>query len=397
MSKRHQAAPGDWVGLAARLDELIRTHSGEDPFEEAWKLLVARLVFELEGSASPFLGAPPEEPSRELAALLGRAGRRWPRLLDGHGASRLGAAELRRAAELLSRVRLLDDDLVGLDAVFEGLVARAAKGAKGQFFTPRHVVAEVIAMVAPRAGETVVDPACGSGAFLRHALAHTPDCRVLGFDQDPRAVQVARTLLAASGQPCARITRADSLLRGEDGDSPPIEAAGAGLGEPAPFDVIVTNPPFAGDVGGAFRGTYTLAGAGRVERDVLFLERCVGLLRPGGRLAIVLPHNKVGGAAWAGVRAWLLRQARVVAVLALGRETFLPHTSQKAAVVIAVRRPRPLDAPRPDERVVFFVSDRSGKDALGRLVRRPDPSGAVDHDLAEAREAVRAGLAEAGA
>src|SRR5438105_15574022 len=61
------------------------------------------------------------------------------------------------------------------------------------------------------------------------------------------------------------------------------------------FDLILTNPPFAGEV----RERHVLDGydlsRGRdcIERDVIFLERCVELLRPGGRLAIVLPHNKV--------------------------------------------------------------------------------------------------------
>jgi type I restriction enzyme M protein len=286
---------------------------------------------------------------------------------------------------------------VGLDALFECIVGRAAKGQKGQFFTPRHVVEEVIRMVAPRAGERVADPACGSGAFLRHALKFEPACEVFGFDHDPRAACVARTMLAASGQPCDRVARLDSLQR--SGSAPAgvdtIEARQAARREGPGFDVIVTNPPFAGDVGDAFGSEYALAVGGRAERDVLFLERCVQLLRPGGRLAIVLPHNKVGGKRWAYARRWLLSQVRVVAVLGLGRETFLPHTSQKAAVLVAVRRATPCLQPDGSEPIVFFVSDRSGKDAQGRRVGNPDDPACVDHDLAEATLAVRAGLAAA--
>ena len=70
-----------------------------------------------------------------------------------------------------------------------------------------------------------------------------------------------------------------------------------------------------------------------MERDILFIERCIQLLKPGGRLAIVLPHNKVAADSLAFVREWLLRKARVLAVVGLGRNTFLPHTHQKASVL----------------------------------------------------------------
>jgi type I restriction enzyme M protein len=151
------------------------------------------------------------------------------------------------------------------------------------------------------------------------------------------------------------------------------------------FDLILTNPPFAGDVGSATG--YQLARGKRVERDVLFIERCLGLLRPGGRLAMVLPHNKLGGQAWASLRKWLLERLRVVAVLGLGRNTFQPHTSQKACVLIGQKRVRP-GFPKADEEILFFISVRDGKDARGRLQCAPD--GTVVHDLAEATPLVRA-------
>ena len=102
---------------------------------------------------------------------------------------------------------------------------------------------------------------------------------------------------------------------------------------------------------------------------MLFLERCVGLLRPGGRLGIVLPHSKLGGAGWAGLREWLLRRVRVVAVLGLGRNTFLPHTHQKAAVVFGVKREQPARPERED--IIFLISEKEGKDSRGQIIPRP--------------------------
>ena len=102
----------------------------------------------------------------------------------------------------------------------------------------------------------------------------------------------------------------------------------------------------------------------RMERDVLFLERCVQLLRPGGRLGIVLPHNKFGGASWSYLREWLIKRVRVVAVIGLDRNAFLPHTHQKTSILFGVKRQKTIRQPE-DEPILFTISESSGKDSAG--------------------------------
>lgn len=386
MAKRHAHRAGDWSSVAVRLDEIISAHTGQDPFEEALTLLVARLAYERGGRRGPFIKEARTAAAR-IDALVTAAARRWPGILDSGEPGRrthLSGAELARCAAVLDDVSLVADDMVGLDAIFEHITTRVAKGAKGQFFTPRHVIASIVRMLCPTSGEHVIDPACGSGGFLTHALAHCASARVHGFDLDPRAIRVARVMLHGRGSAeCLDSLGTGSWVASER-DRDAIRRY-----RKSPFDLVLTNPPFAGDVGGAYRDQYELARAGRrIERDVLFIERCVDLLRPGGRFAIVLPHNKVGGDAWSFVRAWLLERAHVVAVIGLGRNTFQPHTSQKACVVIGVKRERPVPlAAARTEDIVFFLSERDGKDVRGRVVRRAD--GAVDHDLDEAVPLVR--------
>jgi type I restriction enzyme M protein len=393
MTRRHGFRHGDWESAALRLDEIICAHSGEDPFEEALKLLVAKLAHEIDAAKTAFLARRRDAGAAcEVNRLLRAAGERWRGIIEPGATTRLCGPELVRCASVLNRVHLLADDMVGLDAIFEFMVTRAAKGQKGQYFTPRHVIAEVVAMVRPTAGERVVDPACGSGGFLRHALLQAPRCSVWGFDQDPRALRVARVMLAASDQETARVMHVDSLRRPESGRWPSPAAVLEDLmraQEPRfrGFDVVLTNPPFAGDVGSDYADAYELACGHRVERDVLFLERCVELLKPGGRLAIVLPHNKVGAEQWAYLRSWLLERVAVVAVLGLGRNTFRPHTSQKACVVIGSKRLKPTRHFR-DEEILFFISERDGKDRRGRLAYTPDGA-AIDHDLAQVTPLVR--------
>jgi type I restriction enzyme M protein len=163
------------------------------------------------------------------------------------------------------------------------------------------------------------------------------------------------------------------------------------------FDVVLTNPPFAGEIRehGLLEGYELYRPGRRIERDVIFLERCVRLLRPGGRMGIVLPHNKLGASAWTYAREWLLRHVHVVAVLSLGRNTFLPHTHQKADVLFGIKRLRP-EAPSPDEEIQFLLSERAGKDSKGKILARAhsapsDPAWTrADHDLGDVVEGFRA-------
>ncbi|MCB9746131.1 MAG: N-6 DNA methylase [Alphaproteobacteria bacterium] len=395
MSRRHGLKEGDWPSVVGRLEELVRAGSGADPFEAILRLVLARLADEravAEGRAPRFTSAQaPAALQAQLDALLTEATQRWS--LPPQGPIDLRDEHLAVCVEAIEGLSLAAGEVEILDAVFEVLVSRAAKGAKGQFFTPRHVVEACVRLVDPKPGERVLDPSCGSGGFLLRAFAHqraqSPATRgqgLWGVDLDARAVRVARCLLQVSGAAEAQVHRGDSLFR-----DPDQLAQIAGLGA---FDVVLTNPPFAGEVREpALLAGYALAQRRkRVERDLLFLERVVGLLRPGGRLAIVLPHDKLAAKRWGYAREWLLRHLRVVAVLGLARESFQPHTSQKTCVLLGVRRARPLAAPPPDERIRFVVSERAGKDSRGEpILREGAPPEArawerLDHDLGEAVE-----------
>jgi hypothetical protein len=87
------------------------------------------------------------------------------------------------------------------------------------------------------------------------------------------------------------------------------------------------------------------------------LERCLSLLRPGGRFAIIVADNKVSGGRLAFVRRWLLCQAQLTEVIALDRAAFMPHTSQKACVLIGSRRDVAAADPEPDDAIRFTQVD----------------------------------------
>lgn len=348
MSKRHR--PGKSAASVIRhVEELVLATSGEDTFEVVFAVAAARLAFERE---------------RSLRKAIARTAQRHP-MLEIEPEPNVSDELLGRVEQLLSGAFTDGEHEATLDAVFESLVPRLAKSDKGQFFTPRHVVDLVTQMLAPTKRDVVVDPACGSGAFLSRARAL--GANAFGCDVDVRAVRVARLLALAAKADPSTVQRGDGLREAK------LPLA----------DVVATNPPFAGR---APANGFEVASIVRSpERDVLFLERALDLLKPGGRLGIVLPYNKASGEAFAALRRWFIERARLLAVVGLPRETFLPHTSQRTFVLFAKKR-RARAKVDDKERTMFVVSDRAGKDTGGEPIYR---EGRLDHDVDDVAQALR--------
>jgi type I restriction enzyme M protein len=416
LAKRHHLVRGSWESILGRLEELVLANSGEDEFQEIFKLLLAKVYAESHHQSEGLFATAktPEQTARNIDDLLGLAARQWKGVLEDAPTMRLRPDHIAVCVEAIEHVGLLDSNLEVLDALFEDLMSKSSKGAKGQYFTPRYVVDCCVKLVDPKPSETVMDPACGSAGFLIHTLTYVKEqnpsldlkeyarSRVWGADFDPRAIQVARALMLVVGDGHSNLLRINSLLTPTA--APDLfDSTPTAMNEPtledllrtrwssfSGFDVIMTNPPFAGEVREPeLLGRYQLARkSGRTERDILFLERCLSLLRPGGRLAIVLPHNKFASSVWAYARQWLIQRAQIVAVLGLGRYTFLPHTSQKAAILFLRKRDH-IERSPDKEPILFLLSERDGKNSKGEII----PRGGVafdapawvraDHDLSE--------------
>jgi type I restriction enzyme M protein len=410
MAKRHRSQSSDWGSILCRLEEVTLANSGENTFEEVFKLLVAKFWAEHSHPDEPF-GNPADakETARQINGFLRSADSSWPNLLN-EPFSKLKDDHLVVCTEVLASHWLSDAEFEVLDAAFEHLMSRTSKGNKGQYFTPRPVVELCVRLLQPKPGEQICDPACGSGAFLVHAYKHLKNAdtsakaRLWGFDFDQRATRVARALLLFAGAPDATIAEVNSLLNTrvevdlfasssaanevltiEDVVQGPCSKPKHGL-----FDVILTNPPFAGEIKEArLLNSYELYRPNRrIDRDVLFIERCLDLLKPLGRMAIVLPHNKLAGESWSYARQWLIERFCVVAVIGLGRNTFLPHTHQKTSIVVGYKRPKILKKLSP-EPIFFAVSEREGKDSKGQYMwkmgQEHDSSlwSKTDHDFDE--------------
>lgn len=386
----------DPVSGIAEFEQILASNSGEDPFDAAIKLLAAKLFAETESRVAEFqLQKTPEATHRAIQLLYRSALRKWP-LLNGIGSDlSISPQHLVRSLRPLMGWQLLDSDLTILDATLERLVARDAKGALGQYFTPRDVVRFCIEVLNPGPKDKVIDPACGSGGFLFEATNHAlrngvspPAC--LGIDFGARAIKVAALLTAATRKAKIALSKANSIDGRAYAQHAPSEwsaflsrAAGAPTGRAIAWGawnrlgctVVATNPPFAGDIDepdllDAYE-SQRLAGR-KVSREHLFLERAVHLLRPGGRLAIVLPQGLLANPSASYLRAWLFRKCRVLGVIGLHAHAFLPHTSVKTALLFAVKLHG--DEVPPKDYPIFFATSRScGKDSRGK------PTGTSDY------------------
>lgn len=350
MPKRHR--PGvSATSILRHVEDIVLATSGQDAFEMVFSVAAAEALAEKSS---------PNERKVELRDRIRRVSTAHP-TLEVDLLEEADDELLSHVADLFARASTKEEGT--LDAVFESLVPRISKAEKGQFFTPRHVVDFVIQMLGPSAREIVVDPACGSGAFLTHARWYARRVRAHGCDVDPRAVRVARLLALVDGVDPSTIERGDGLH----------------ITTLPTADVVATNPPFAGR---ASSDGFEIAKYVRTpERDVLFLDRALGLLRPGGRLGIVLPYNKASGEAFASMRRWLVDQARILAIVGLPRETFLPHTSQRTFVMFAEKRGKQVNMMKSAEPMMLMISERAGKDAGGEPIFRSTVADATSRDL----------------
>ena len=376
------------------LEELVLADSGADEFNEIFKLIFAKIWDEKEAQENPKRkktvefgkALDPEITYDRINKLFHSACEEWPGIFDEGEDIKLRKDHLQVCVGPIEGVRLMGSNLRIMDDAFEYLLPTEAKKKKGQFFTPRHVVEMCVRMLNPQRNEYVMDPACGSGGFLLHAMdwcypAKDADARELrkhryaakylwGIDFETRAAKTSRALMliagdghtnifgpdvssldprtwynTGSGSKLMQALRDAKLTKKKIPDNETLkdEDLAWEYFDELKFDVILANPPFAGEMKDKkMLAHYELAkpalkrakdkGA-KEERDVLFIERILKWLKPGGRAAIVLPQGKFNNSSLAFIREWILRKARLLAVVGLHPNTFRPHTGTKTSVL----------------------------------------------------------------
>jgi SAM-dependent methyltransferase len=228
----------------------------------------------------------------------------------------------------LERIPLTAElDLFGL--AYERFFPEVFKAERGQFFTPRPLVELMADLANVRPRDRVLDPTCGSGTFMVVAKGRGAD--VDGIEVDPELVALCRLNLVLHGANPRAVRQAD-LFR----ESPDQQ-----------WDVILANPPFSVRIDDpeALKNFSLVQGRGRAASDTLFLQAAHDRLRPGGRMAVVLPRSILANESYQWLRAWLAARFVRRAIVSLPEGMFRPFggTSARAIILVLEKLPARLD------------------------------------------------------
>ena len=293
------------------------------------------------------------------------------------------AETLREISKLFCRVNLLGSSPQVMQEFYMYFARHLYKVDLAQYFTPYEVVEFIVNLVNPHYGDSVKDPACGSADFLvaayriareRHK-ANIAD-QVHGSDTGPSAVQISVLNMILNGDGKSNIKREDSLA-----DLTASEDK---------YTVMLCNPPFGKDILEKRQAVLKLFDLGnkrtQQETGILFVEVCVRSVKPGQRVAIILPNGYLGNRSekYLELRKWILTRTKLVAVIGFPRFTFKKSGADvSASVVVMEKRDEPLKDPHDsdDHPCHFNVLEKVGWDVRNKRAakqyRRSDSDGSL--------------------
>ena len=268
----------------------------------------------------------------------------YPDIFDSDDRIRISPIALGFTINKLQGISLLNSSQDAKGLAFQKFLSHHEKDGQGQFFTPEPVIDFCVAMMQPKPNETIIDPACGSGGFLMSALKYLQKNdneldtsqivtnNLFGCDINKSIARIAKMKLLLEANGKTNILCTNSL---EDLDS--LQLA---LSHSEGFDIVLANPPFGAKItnssmlsrfdlghkwanyGGEYHQTKTVYPHQNAE--ILFIERCLQLLKEGGRMAIVLPNGNFENPSLAYLRFYIKLKAKVLAIVNLPEGTFLP-------------------------------------------------------------------------
>ncbi len=226
---------------------------------------------------------------------------------------------LQKAINLIDEENWLSMETDVKGAIYEKILEKNGQDTKsgaGQYFTPRPLINAMVTCIDPRIGETVCDPACGTGGFLLSAFHH-----MKSQSTDKRlSTHLRREALHGTDITPLVVTLASMnlYLHGIDSERSPIVCQDSLLNEPKTlYDVVLANPPFGTRAAGSIevqRGDFYKA---TTNNQLNFLQHIMTLIADGGRAAVVLPDNVLFEGAGEVIRRALLTDFNLHTVLRL--------------------------------------------------------------------------------
>ncbi|WP_309623722.1 N-6 DNA methylase [Novosphingobium sp.] len=456
--------------LIVEMEDDVLANAGVDVFEEVFKLIFTKLYDEKachSGINTHLIfrnSNTSAQLKKKIQSLFEKANEEWPGVFPKGDQIRLSPDHLKVVVASLESWKLFNSNLDIIDDAFEYLSSKSSKGEKGQYFTPRWVIDMCVKMLNPQESESVIDTAAGSAGFTVHTMFHvwgnimdelglprsnlfTMDAKparctkyvgdkAFAIDFDEKSVRVSRCLNLIAGDGDTNVLHLNTLdwanwdeavkqdewsdtygpgwtrLRKLRADPKSNEYRAFN------FDVLMANPPFAGDIkqrellaryelGHKENGKYE----SKVGRDLLFIERNLDFLKPGGRMAVVLPQGRFNNSSDARVRKFIMERCRILAVVGLHPNTFKPHTGTKTSVLFVQKwnddpAAGPVCPKQNDYEIFFATQQAESVNNRGEKVYVTDPETGqrirdehghfiVRHDLFNHEGITQDGIAEA--
>lgn len=244
---------------------------------------------------------------------------------------------------------------------------------------------------------------------VREKISEIASKNFFGFDINPDLVKATKMNMVMNNDGSGNILRENSLLPPHEWNAEFKKSLGDALGV-APdkitnhknigyFDIIVTNPPFGTKIpitDPSILSQFDIAKPKSIEKDEsssphdkekgsksvppeqLFIERCVQLLKPGGRMAIVLPDSILGAPGLTHIRKWLLKHTRIIASIDLHADTFQPRNGVQTSVLILQKKTKDeLQEPKWNYPIFMAMAERIGHDKRGNPLFKRDKDGEI--------------------
>ena len=289
--------------------------------------------------------------NHRISSLFTRTKQEYAEIFDPDDKIKLSSKSIGFVVNKLQNISLGGSSTDAKGLAFQKFLTHQDKEGRGQYFTPEPVIDFCVKMIKPKFGETIVDPCCGSGGFIftayNYIIGNEPQTDkselianyLFGSDISKSITRIAKMKLLLEANVQSNVHCQNSL---EDLDTLMLSFGHESRLQEG-FDILLTNPPFgtAGkimdssllskyDLGhkweglnGNFKMSTAICNAQPAE--ILFIERCLQLLKEGGRMAIVLPNGHFENPSLNYLRAYIKEKANVLAVITLPQETFVPY------------------------------------------------------------------------
>lgn len=346
-----------------------------------------------------------EDISKRIVSIFDLVKAKYPDVFTASDVITLSDTSIAYIAGELQQYCLVESERDVIADAFETFISPSLRGGQGQFFTPRNVVKLLVSLVNPGRKDRLIDPACGSGGFLIESLRHVwnqvqkegqelgwPDREIFadqqevaiknfrGIDKENFLSKTTKAYMAILGDGRGGIFCENSLENMKKWSIKAQTQIVAGS-----FNVVLTNPPYGSklkiddqsilkqyDLGHQWKTLKGEKASVKTEKplsdqtpQVLFIERCLELLAPGGRLGIVAPESMFCNPSHKYIMNYVEQHARIDAVISMPENLFQPHTHAKTCVVLMTKFDTQNHQVDPEHKIFMAVAKWCGHDSRG--------------------------------